>query len=317
MSYASELWDETRTMWRGAKEDPMSFIGEGPSTLGALRNAIKQDEWKPLAIGDEGSSSHDTLLGGPSAGGRRQRQTGRTVGTIFGVGALGKLIAGAGAGAESAGSGAFDPGASSMYSGEGANPYATAGDWTFTQGTPSSGYEWGLADPGVASGATGGGSAGTGSGSGAGSGNWFSNLFRSGGGSGSGAGSGSGGFNPYSSLGGAGIGALAGILNARQQKKDARAGEEDERRAVQQGTDAMARSLSIEGNPAGSGRALQQLQNYATIANSENARRRRAQMAAANNNMYGAGGFGMAAILSALANSGAFSGSGGGGGGTA
>lgn len=33
---------------------------------------------------------------------------------------------------------------------------------------------------------------------------------------------------------------------------------------VQQGTDALARALSINGNPAGSGRALQQLQSYAS-----------------------------------------------------
>ncbi len=34
--------------------------------------------------------------------------------------------------------------------------------------------------------------------------------------------------------------------------------------AVGQGTDALARSLSVQGNPAGSGHALQELQNYAT-----------------------------------------------------
>lgn len=34
--------------------------------------------------------------------------------------------------------------------------------------------------------------------------------------------------------------------------------------AVQQGTDALARSLSVRGNPIGSGNSLQQLQNYAT-----------------------------------------------------
>jgi len=34
--------------------------------------------------------------------------------------------------------------------------------------------------------------------------------------------------------------------------------------AVDQGTSALARSLSVNGNPAGSGRALQELQNYAT-----------------------------------------------------
>ena len=34
--------------------------------------------------------------------------------------------------------------------------------------------------------------------------------------------------------------------------------------AVQQGTDALARSLSVQGNPIGSGGALQQLQSYAT-----------------------------------------------------
>lgn len=33
---------------------------------------------------------------------------------------------------------------------------------------------------------------------------------------------------------------------------------------VQQGTDALARALSIQGNPAGSGTALQELQNYAS-----------------------------------------------------
>ena len=33
---------------------------------------------------------------------------------------------------------------------------------------------------------------------------------------------------------------------------------------VQQGTDALARALSVQGNPAGSGTALQELQNYAT-----------------------------------------------------
>jgi len=33
---------------------------------------------------------------------------------------------------------------------------------------------------------------------------------------------------------------------------------------VQQGTDALARSLSTQGNPAGSGRALSEIQNYAT-----------------------------------------------------
>ena len=31
---------------------------------------------------------------------------------------------------------------------------------------------------------------------------------------------------------------------------------------VQQGTDALARSLSVQGNPIGSGHALQELQNY-------------------------------------------------------
>jgi len=45
---------------------------------------------------------------------------------------------------------------------------------------------------------------------------------------------------------------------------------------VQMGTDALARSLSVQGNPAGSGRALQELQSYATnglysqLANREN-----------------------------------------------
>lgn len=34
--------------------------------------------------------------------------------------------------------------------------------------------------------------------------------------------------------------------------------------SVGQGTDALARSLSTQGNPTGSGAALQQLQNYAT-----------------------------------------------------
>lgn len=34
--------------------------------------------------------------------------------------------------------------------------------------------------------------------------------------------------------------------------------------AVQQGTDALARSLSVQGNPIGSGHALQELQNYST-----------------------------------------------------
>ena len=38
----------------------------------------------------------------------------------------------------------------------------------------------------------------------------------------------------------------------------------DIKAAVQQGTDATSRALSVNGNPAGSGRALQEMQNYAT-----------------------------------------------------
>jgi hypothetical protein len=36
------------------------------------------------------------------------------------------------------------------------------------------------------------------------------------------------------------------------------------RQPIQQGTDMLARSLSVKGNPAGSGNALQELQNYAS-----------------------------------------------------
>ena len=108
-----------------------------------------------------------------------------------------------------------------------------------------------------------------------------------------------------------GIGALLGLFNARQQKKDAKAGEEDERAAVQQGTDALARALSTQGNPAGSGHAQQELQNYATIALARYKAARRDRLSQANQNMYGAGGVGLMALLQALAQGGAFGGSSG------
>lgn len=107
--------------------------------------------------------------------------------------------------------------------------------------------------------------------------------------------------------GNAGIGSLLMLLNAMRQRKDAKKGEEDERAAVQQGTNAMARSLSTEGNPAGSGRAQQELQNYATIALHRYKDARRQRMDRATNNIYGAGGASLQALLEALAQSGAFS----------
>jgi hypothetical protein len=48
---------------------------------------------------------------------------------------------------------------------------------------------------------------------------------------------------------------------------------------VQQGTNALARSLSINGNPAGSGTALQEIQNYATNSLSGQLYNRRNQLA--------------------------------------
>ena len=112
--------------------------------------------------------------------------------------------------------------------------------------------------------------------------------------------------------GNVGIGGLLGILNALQQRKDAKKGEEDDAAAVQQGTNALARSLSTEGNPAGSGRAQQELQNYATTALARYKAARRARISEANNNLFGAGGVSLQALLAALAQGGAFGGSSGG-----
>jgi len=107
--------------------------------------------------------------------------------------------------------------------------------------------------------------------------------------------------------GNTGIGALMMLLNANKQRKDANRpilSPEDEQNIVQQGTNAMARSLSTEGNPAGSGRAQQELQNYATRTLArlryDAAIRQRNAQSQASNNMFGAGGFGLQALLNML-----------------
>jgi hypothetical protein len=106
--------------------------------------------------------------------------------------------------------------------------------------------------------------------------------------------------------GNAGVGALMMMLNAMRQRKDAKAGEADEQAAVQQGTNAMARSLSTQGNPAGSGRAQQELTNYASTALARFRAARRDKLSQANNNLYGAGGASLQALLAALSQGGAF-----------
>lgn len=143
---------------------------------------------------------------------------------------------------------------------------------------------------------------------GAGSGGLLSSSGASGGGS---------GFNwrnLFSSQGGAGnqgIGALMMLLNANQQRRDANTplmSGADEQNIVQQGTNALARSLSTEGNPGGSGRAQQELQNYATKTLArlryEQAIRQRAAQSQASNNMFGAGGFGLQALMRILTSGG-------------
>ena len=107
--------------------------------------------------------------------------------------------------------------------------------------------------------------------------------------------------------GNAGVGSLIMLLNAMRQRKDAKKGEEDERAAVQQGTNTMARALSTQGNPAGNPHAQQEMQNYATIALNRYKETRRARMNQANNNLYGAGGASLQALLAAMSENGAFS----------
>lgn len=107
--------------------------------------------------------------------------------------------------------------------------------------------------------------------------------------------------------GNTGVGGLMMLLNANQQRRDANRpilSPLDEQNIVQEGTNSLSRSLSTQGNPAGSGRAQQELQNYATKTLSrlryEDAIRKRSSLAQADNNMYGAGAFGLQALLQAL-----------------
>lgn len=108
-------------------------------------------------------------------------------------------------------------------------------------------------------------------------------------------------------VGNEGIGALMMLLNANQQRKYANTpliSPADEQNIVQQGTNSLARSLSTQGNPAGSGHAQQELQNYATktLANLryDQAIRQRPLQMQAMNNTFGAGAFGLQALLRAL-----------------
>lgn len=129
----------------------------------------------------------------------------------------------------------------------------------------------------------------------------FSNFFSGGGNTDWGK------FFGKDGAGNSGIGALMMLLNANQQRRDANRpilSPGDEQNIVQEGTNSLSRSLSVQGNPAGSGHAQQELQNQATKTLArlryEAALKRSLGLSQANNNMYGAGAFGLQALMRAL-----------------
>ena len=286
MSWLTEHAQRISDWQRGIAERNENWIPKGwrggmaPGSPMSLVDAIALDKWSKPYGGEP--NSMDVYFGGgsavnPGSEGRWARGVGRGVGTIAAIltgaealGLGGEAGAGTGAG-ESFGLTGMEGGASTV-------PY----------------------DTGMVTGASGSGYAPV---------DEFGNLYGTYGSTGGNAAGGGFNWNQFFGRGGAGnvgIGGLMMLLNARNQRENAKEGEEDEQAAVQQGTNAMARSLSTEGNPAGSGRAQQELQNYATVALARYRAARRARMAEAENNMFGAGGVSLQALLAALAQSGAF-----------
>lgn len=261
MSRLGDFFSDTFAQAKSHEPDWIQNLPSMPGTPQSLQDAFIKNKWND-PFGDQ--NSFDIFAGGVGhpAGSENPwaRGIGRTVGSIFGAGSL----YGAGAGS-SAGSGATEVGAGYPLAGE-------AG------GAGASGQ---LSGPGMTAASS---EASSGGGI-----NW-SKLFSPGG------------------AGNMGIGAIGLLLNANKQRQDANRpliSPQDEQDIVQQGTNALARSLSAtEGNPAGSGHAQQELQNYATKTLArlryEQAIRQRAAQSQASNNMFGAGTFGLQALLRLL-----------------
>jgi hypothetical protein len=167
MSFISDLVQDTRAMFQNLRENPREIFN-GPGTLGALREALKYNDWKIRGINDPEKSSHDILLGGWSSGGESQRKAGRIVGSVAAAIAGGNALSGgeaaagegavAGEGAtevgmgmplaEEAGAGAAESGVASQFATEagldaswGANPAQTTGLETGFEGLSESAAE--------------------------------------------------------------------------------------------------------------------------------------------------------------------------------
>ena len=261
-------------MWGDTRE---GLTGSGDNPFSMLQHGYIDDPGDPRGFGTDTRSNR---IGTGAWRALMATALGGMAGGAFGSGAGEGVGTGAGTdfgltGIE--GGASVAPGGAGEFAGAGTGYESNPGTWSdAVPGTSSGGNWWQQGGNAASSGGI----------------NW-SQLFGQGG------------------AGNVGIGGLMGLLNAMQQKKDAKKGEEDDAAAVQQGTNMLARSLSTEGNPAGSGRAQQELQNYATVALARY-KAARARMSEANQNMWGAGGVSLQALLAALASSGAFSGSSGG-----
>jgi hypothetical protein len=145
MSFISDLVQETKDMFQNLRENPRDIFN-GPGTLGALREALKYNDWKIRSINDPKKSSHDILLGGWSSGGENQRKAGRVVGSIAAAIAGGSALSGGeAAGAEGAATGA-ETGAGESFGLTGMEGAEAAGEGAQGVAGEFAGSEAGLGD---------------------------------------------------------------------------------------------------------------------------------------------------------------------------